>query len=148
MSKPPSIKSPSNFDLSQPITSLDANAGTTNQTNSHQLKPWAGQSYVRGEAYPPLSRQCVWQVLRDAALQFGSRDAAVFHETGSRLSWSALLQKADALAAGLLAMGLRKGDRLAIWSPNNEPWLLCQFATARVGIILVTINPAYRSAPT
>jgi fatty-acyl-CoA synthase len=69
----------------------------------------------------------------------------VFVEPGIRWSWSDLLAKCNDLAAGLLAIGLQKGDRIGIWSPNRPEWLLTQFATARIGLVLVNINPAYRT---
>ena len=74
----------------------------------------------------------------------GPRDAAVFVEQDKRFTWDELAETVDALAAGLLALGLKKGDRIGIWSPNRWEWLLTQFATARIGLVLVNINPAYR----
>ena len=59
-------------------------------------------------------------------------------------TYSELRQAVDRLAAGLLALGLEPGDRIGIWSPNNMEWVLTQFATAKIGLILVNINPAYR----
>jgi fatty-acyl-CoA synthase len=80
--------------------------------------------------------------LRDAAQQYGSREALIF--PNNRLSYYDFDQTVDALAAGFLALGLDKGDRLGIWSPNRLEWVLTQFATARIGVLLVNINPAYR----
>ena len=68
----------------------------------------------------------------------------MFVEQDKRFSWTELAEAVDALAAGLLALGLKKGDRIGIWSPNRWEWLLTQFATARIGLVLVNINPAYR----
>jgi len=75
----------------------------------------------------------------------GAGDAAVFVEQGITLSWGELRQRADDLAAALLAIGIRRGNRVAIWSPNRVEWLITQFGTARIGAILVNINPAYRT---
>ncbi len=68
----------------------------------------------------------------------------MFVEQDKRFSWNELAEAVDALAAGLLALGLKKGDRIGIWSPNRWEWLVTQFATARIGLVLVNINPAYR----
>ena len=76
----------------------------------------------------------------------GARDAAIFHAERRTLSWYDLQRESDALAAGLLALGIRRGNRVGIWAPNRTEWLLAQFATARIGAILVNINPAYQSA--
>ncbi|MEK9721793.1 MAG: AMP-binding protein, partial [Quisquiliibacterium sp.] len=61
-------------------------------------------------------------------------------------TWRELQADVDRVAAGLLALGLAKGDRIGIWAPNRYEWLLTQFATARIGLILVNVNPAYRIA--
>ena len=131
-------------DLSKPITSLSG--GTTGTTDSSLYLPHDGRSYVCGDRSEPLWRKTVWQVLSETAARFGSRDAAVFCQADIRWSWSEFMRQVDKFAAGLLAIGLKPGDRLAIWSPNNPQWLVTQFATARIGLILVTINPAYQSS--
>ena len=109
------------------------------------LAPNDGQSYVRGPSHPPLAYATIPQLLGEAVSRFGPRDAAVFCEQGVRMSYYDLDRAVDELASGLLALGLNKGDRLGIWSPNRVEWVLTQFATARVGVLLVNINPAYRS---
>ncbi|TIT72369.1 MAG: AMP-binding protein, partial [Mesorhizobium sp.] len=76
--------------------------------------------------------------------KYATLDAAVFVGQDKRFTWSELSDTVDALAAGFLALGLEKGDRVGIWSPNRWEWLVTQFATARIGLILVNINPAYR----
>ena len=129
-------------DLSQPVTSLNGSQRTT--TDPSLLVPQNNQSYVCGDKSEPLWRKTVWQVLKDTEAKFGSRTAVVFSQSGIRWSWSEFLQRVDRFAAGLLAIGLKPGDRLAIWSPNSPQWLITQFATARIGVILVTINPAYK----
>lgn len=70
----------------------------------------------------------------------------MFRQTGDRWSYTEFARLVDRLAAGLLSIGVYKGDRVGIWSPNRPEWLLAQFATARIGAILVTINPAYRTS--
>ena len=113
---------------------------------SDNTAPTDGLSYVRGPSEPELIYSTIPQLLRAAVSRFGSRDAAVFVEQGLRISYHELDQAIDQLASGFLALGLNKGDRVGIWSPNRFEWILTQFATARVGLILVNINPAYRLA--
>ena len=106
------------------------------------LAPRDGRSYVQGPKHPDLAYATIPQLLRDAVARYGPRDALVF--PGTRLSYYDLDRAVDGLASGLLALGLGRGDRLGIWSPNRLEWVLTQFATARIGVILVNINPAYR----
>ena len=126
--------------LATRISSWDAETGTASETTA----PKDGQSYVRGPSHPPLAYVTIPQLLRDAVSRFGPREAAVFPEQGIRLTYYDLDRAVDELASGLLALGLKKGDRVGIWSPNRFEWVLTQFATARVGLVLVNINPAYR----
>jgi fatty-acyl-CoA synthase len=109
------------------------------------LRPHGGTSYVSGPADEPLKFMTVSQLLERAVLRYGGRNAALFAATGVQLSWHDLKQGADEVAAGLLALGIGRGDRVGIWAPNCPEWVLTQFGTARIGAILVTINPAYRS---
>ncbi len=106
--------------------------------------PVDGMSYVRGPSAPPLAYVTIPRLLRDAVSRFGPREALVFCQQGIRMSYYDLDRAVDELASGLLALGLEKGDRVGIWSPNRYEWVLTQFATARIGVILVNINPAYR----
>lgn len=108
--------------------------------------PADGKSYVSGDRSVPLRHVTIPQLFAETVKRFGPREAAVFCEFGRRYSWHDLAREVDALAAGLLALGLEKGDRIGIWSPNRPEWLVTQFATARLGLVLVTINPAYRLA--
>ena len=110
------------------------------------IAPLDDISHVQGAAEPVLSTATIGGLLRDTAARFGSARAAVFREQGVRWTWEQMAGEVDHLAAGLLALGLRAGDRLGIWSPNRFEWVLTQFATARIGVILVNINPAYRLA--
>jgi fatty-acyl-CoA synthase len=91
-----------------------------------------------------LIEHTIGEALAIAADRWGERDALVSVAQGIRWSFAELLERADALAAGLLALGLEPGDRIGIWAPNCAEWTLTQFAAARAGLILVTINPAYR----
>lgn len=110
------------------------------------LRPLDGRSYVAGHRSPPLQFVTIPQLLRQTVARFGPRDAAVFPAQGMRLSWYDLDRRVDQLAAGFLALGLGRGDRVGIWAPNRLEWLLTQFATARIGAVLVNINPAYQRA--
>ena len=106
--------------------------------------PHDGLSQVCGTSDVPLSDSTVHALLDAAARRWPDRDAAVFVEQGVRFTWRQLLEQVEATAAGLWALGVRSGDRVGIWSPNRAEWVLTQFATARIGAILVNINPAYR----
>lgn len=110
------------------------------------IEPRDNLSYVRGSTEIPLSEATVGQFLRDTAARFPDRPAVVFREQGIRWTWKEFSEEIDVLASGLLALGIEKGDRVGIWSPNRVEWLLTQFATARIGAVLVNINPAYRLA--
>ncbi|MCO8643454.1 AMP-binding protein [Burkholderia multivorans] len=110
------------------------------------IAPENGLSYVRGATDVPLSEATIGRFLRDTAERFLERPAVVFREQQVRWTWREFAAEIDVLAAGLAALGIRKGDRVGIWSPNRSEWLLTQFATARIGAILVNINPAYRLA--
>ena len=103
-----------------------------------------GLSHVRGTDTPPLIEHTIGEALVRAAAIWGERDALVSVAQGIRWSFAELLARTDALASGLLGLGLKPGERIGIWSPNCAEWTLTQFAAARAGLILVTINPAYR----
>ncbi len=108
--------------------------------------PVGGMSLVHGPTDTPLSEETVHELLVTAARRWPQRDAAVFVEQGLRWTWLQLLQQVEWAAAGLARLGVNKGDRVGIWSPNRAEWLVTQFASARLGAILVNINPAYRLA--
>jgi fatty-acyl-CoA synthase len=108
--------------------------------------PTQGLSHVRGDTDVPLSEQDVFGLLADTVARVSTRDAAVFVEQGQRYTWGELQQVVEQAAAGFMQLGVRAGDRVGIWSPNRSEWLITQFATARIGAILVNINPAYRLA--
>ncbi|HVX15673.1 MAG TPA: AMP-binding protein [Pirellulales bacterium] len=87
----------------------------------------------------------IGQVLEETTRRFGDQDALVFPQLGYRLTYRQLSEKVDEAARGLLALGLTRGDHVALWATNVPQWVILQLATARVGIVLVTINPAYRA---
>ena len=88
----------------------------------------------------------IGQVLRETAGRFQPQDAVVFCSLDWRRNWSALDQEVDRVARALLAIGMQRGDRFGVWATNIPEWILLQFATARIGVILVTINPSYRTS--
>ena len=103
-------------------------------------------SYVNGTADVPLLGETIGQALDRAAERWPDRPALIDRAQGRRWTWRDFAEEADALAAGFLALGLAPGDRIGIWSLNRAEWALTQFAAAKAGLILVTINPAYRLA--
>lgn len=92
----------------------------------------------------PLWDITIPRLLNDTVKKHGDRQAAVFFEQGVRWTYSEFAREVEALASGLLELGLEKGERIGIWAPSRFEWLLTQFATARLGLVLVNINPAYR----
>jgi fatty-acyl-CoA synthase len=102
------------------------------------------QSHVQGASSVPLIGETIGVHFDRAAARWHDRDALIVRHQDIRWSYGELKARVDAFAAGLLALGLAPGDRIGIWSPNNSEWAITQFATAKAGLILVNINPAYR----
>ncbi|MGW0355849.1 AMP-binding protein [Nocardia nova] len=102
-------------------------------------------SYTHGVWDAPLLGETIGANLDRTVAIHGDRDALVDRVTGVRWSYREFAAEVDAVALGLLEAGIGKGDRVGIWSPNRAEWTLVQFATAKIGAILVNINPAYRS---
>jgi fatty-acyl-CoA synthase len=102
-------------------------------------------SYSHGTSATALLGETVGENLRRVAAAFGDSEAVVDVPTGRRWTYQQLDADTDALARGLLAAGIEARDRVGIWAPNCAEWVLLQYATARIGAILVNINPAYRS---
>jgi len=111
-----------------------------------QIEPRGGISHVRGATDIPLTNATVSRFFLETVSRFPDRPAVVFREQNIRWTWREFANEVDVLASGLLALGIQAGDRVGIWSPNRAEWLLTQFATARMGAVLVNINPAYRLA--
>ena len=101
-------------------------------------------SYVSGISSVPLIGETIGARFDRAAAEWSRLEALVVRHQQVRWTYAELKERVDALAAGLLALGLEPGDRIGMWSPNNAEWVLTQFATAKAGLILVNINPAYR----
>lgn len=110
------------------------------------LRPQGTLSYVAGTSDDRLKYMTIPQLLDRTCARHGGRAAAIFAENRLSLSWYDLRERSNDVAAGLLALGVGRGDRVGIWAPNRAEWLYTQFGTARIGAILVNINPAYRSS--
>ncbi|MEU7789556.1 AMP-binding protein [Amycolatopsis sp. NPDC049159] len=102
-------------------------------------------SYASGTSEVPLLGDTIGDNFDRTVAAFGDRDALVDRAAGRRWTYRELAAEVDALALGLVARGIGKGDRVGIWSPNRAEWTFLQYATAKIGAILVNINPAYRS---
>ncbi len=103
-------------------------------------------SYARGETQVPLIEQTLGDFFAAMAARQPGREALVSRHQGLRYTYAELHAAVRRLAGALLGLGLGPGDRVGIWSHNNAEWVLMQFATAQVGLVLVNINPAYRTA--
>ena len=101
-------------------------------------------SYVCGLASEPLLYKTIGQALEDTARAHPNNEALVDCRQNIRLTYAQLEQAVNNVAGNLQSLGVAKGDRVGIWSPNNAQWVLTQLACARIGAVLVTINPAYR----
>jgi fatty-acyl-CoA synthase len=101
-------------------------------------------SYVNGPSGAPLLGETIGQNLRRTVERFPEREALVAVHQGYRATYRQLWEETSLVARGLLVRGVKKGDRVGIWAPNRQEWAVLQYAAARVGAILVNINPAYR----
>ncbi|WP_046059786.1 AMP-binding protein [Paracidovorax citrulli] len=116
----------------------------TQPSDPSVLSPAA--SHVRGDTRVPLIEQTLGDFFAGMAARHPGREALVSRHQGLRYTYAELHAEVRRLAGALLGLGLQKGDRVGIWSHNNAEWVLMQFATAQVGLVLVNINPAYRTA--
>jgi len=103
-------------------------------------------SYVHGASAMPLLGEPIFQNLRRTAARSGDREALVAAHQGFRATYGELVAECELVARGLMSRGVKKGDRVGIWSPNRYEWVIVQYATAAMGAILVNINPAYRTS--
>ena len=133
-------------DLAKPITSLDRPPAGGAADAPHDQGPRGGLSHVVGAPAPPLLEKTIGALLAETAAARPEATAAVFCDSGLRWTYRELKDEARRFAAGLVALGFGKGDRIGIWAPNRPEWLLTQFATAEIGAVMVNINPAYRLA--
>src|SRR6478672_2711586 len=98
-----------------------------------------------GDAVPWVEGLTIGQALRETARRFPHLDACVFCNPLVRMTWAEFDATVDRVSRGLLALGFVPGDHFGVWATNVPGWLLLQFATARIGVVLVNINPAYRT---
>ena len=103
-------------------------------------------SYVHGASAVPLLGETIGENLRRVVERGGDREALVVRQQGFRATYAELWELTGRCARGLMARGVEKGDRVGIWAPNRSEWVILQYATARMGAILVNINPAYKTA--
>jgi fatty-acyl-CoA synthase len=103
-------------------------------------------SQARGSEDVPLIEDTIGANLERTIARFGDREAVISCQQGQRYTYGELGAAVDLLARALIAAGIEPGDRLGIWSPNCAEWVLVQYATAKAGVIMVNINPAYRTS--
>ena len=103
-------------------------------------------SYVHGASDVPLLGDTIFQNLRRTAERLGDHEALVAAHQDRRTTYRGLVKECELVARGLMARGVKSGDRVGIWSPNRYEWVVLQYATAAMGAILVNINPAYRTS--
>jgi fatty-acyl-CoA synthase len=103
------------------------------------------ESYAKGETEPALLDQTIGASFAATVAAYADREALVELATGRRWTWAELDRDVEALAIGLARAGITRGDRVGIWAPNCAEWTIVQFATAKIGAILVNVNPAYRT---
>lgn len=101
-------------------------------------------SYAHGPSNTPLIGETIGENFRKSVEKFGNREALISIEQAYRATYKELWEQTTALAKGLMASGIRRGDRVGIWAPNRFEWVLVQYATARIGAIMVNINPSYK----
>jgi fatty-acyl-CoA synthase len=106
--------------------------------------PDSEPSYMHGASDLAMIGDTIGVHFDKTVARWGHRPGLIVHQQGINWTWSDLADHVEAFAAGLVALGLQPGDRVGIWSPNNAEWIITQFATAKAGVILVNINPAYR----
>src|SRR5262252_6256774 len=103
-------------------------------------------SYAHGAHGVALLGETIGAAFRRTVEKFPDREALVVRSQGYRATYRALWDAATEVARGLLAMNIARGDRVGVWSPNRFEWVVLQYATARIGAILVNINPAYKAS--
>jgi fatty-acyl-CoA synthase len=103
------------------------------------------ESYAKGESSPALIEETIGANFERMVATYADREALVEVATGRRWTYAELDRDVNALARGMIAAGVAKGDRVGIWAPNCAEWTLTQYATAKIGAILVNVNPSYRT---
>src|SRR5687768_14386568 len=105
----------------------------------------AEASYAHGASAVPLLGDTIGANLERTAREHPDRPALISRHQDVRLSYAELDEQVDRVARSLMAAGLERGDRVGIWSPNRAEWAIVQYATAKAGVVLVNVNPAYRT---
>jgi len=118
--------------------------GVASATSSVEGAHTILRSYASATADMPLLGMTIGEAFDRTVERFPDREALVACAQGLRYTWSQLRAEVERCARGLMALGVQKGDRVGIWAPNRSEWTITQFATAKIGAILVNINPAYR----
>lgn len=108
------------------------------------MKLQSNPSYSQGAQDKPLLAMTIGQAFDQTVARYPEGEALVVRHQQQRYTWAQLARAVDVHARALLALGLQVGDRLGVWAPNGAEWFISQFASARIGVILVNINPAYR----
>src|SRR5258707_2646621 len=103
-------------------------------------------AYAHGVGDVPLLGETIGAALARTVERHGARDALIVRAQGHRATWRELYDATAQLARALMALGVERGDRVGIWSPNRYEWVVTQLACARVGAILVNLNPAYKTS--
>jgi fatty-acyl-CoA synthase len=103
------------------------------------------RAYAHGASSTPLLGETIGETLAATAARYGERPALISRHQEQRFTYAELDAEVDRIARALLAAGLERGDRVGIWAPNCSEWALVQYATARIGVILVNVNPAYKT---
>ena len=103
------------------------------------------ESYATGETSPALIEQTIGANFESTVASYGDNEALVEYASGRRWTYAELDRDVNALARGLIGAGIEKGDRVGVWSPNCAEWTIAQYASAKVGAILVNVNPSYRT---
>jgi len=116
----------------------------SDQGSGYNIEPVNNLSHVMGRNDIDLLEITIPQLLKETVAKYGDEEAAIFCQQSIRWTYRQFDREVDALAGGLLKLGFSRGERIGVWAPNRCEWLLAQFATARLGVILVNINPAYR----
>jgi fatty-acyl-CoA synthase len=118
--------------------------GIASDHSSPQAQGAVQRSYASATADTPLLGMTIGEAFDRTVARFPDREALVARSQGLRYTWAQLRSEVNRCARGLMALGVQKGDRVGVWAPNRSEWAITQFATAKIGAILVNINPAYR----
>ena len=103
-------------------------------------------AYTNGASNIPLLGETIDENLRKTVAKYPNKEALIVSHQNYRATYAEFYEQVTAVAKGLIALGVKSGDRVGIWSPNCSEWTLLQFATAKIGVIMVNINPAYRTS--